>query len=234
MLIIRVCCAVIFGSFALWAQVPETNSSTSSPLVLNAADRCSSESALPLETSEAQPDEGLPHFTLFDDSSGQPKFDTAPAQAASTTSPPKATAYKGYVTRRKIHRYASIATLPLFVSESIVGQKLFDETTAGSGSLRGVHSGLAAGIGVLFGVNTVTGIWNLKEMGKAPGYRRRLFHSVLMLAADAGFVTTAALAPHRDRTGVITDSGRASAHRAAAFASFGVATVGYVYMLLTK
>jgi hypothetical protein len=141
---------------------------------------------------------------------------------------------KGYDTRQTIHKYASVATLPLFVAEAIVGQKLFNRIATESDSLRGVHSGLAASIGVLFGVNTVTGVWNLRETCKAPNYRKRLFHGVLMLAADAGFVATAATAPHREREGVVSTTGNASTHRALAFASFGVATVGYVYMLVAK
>ena len=155
--------------------------------------------------------------------------------AQTTASRPKAVTYSnGYATRAKIHKYASIATLPLFVAEAVVGQKLLDERDSESGSLRSMHSGLAAGMGVLFGVNTVTGVWNMWEDRKNPsGHKKKMIHSILMLAADAGFVATAALAPggDDDESG---SSNRASTHQAVAYGSMGVATIGYVYMLLAK
>ena len=45
---------------------------------------------------------------------------------------------------------------------------------------------LAAGVAVLFGVNTVTGVWNLWEGSRNPsGRTKRLVHGILMLCADA-------------------------------------------------
>lgn len=152
-----------------------------------------------------------------------------------TAARPRAVTYSsGYSTRAKIHKYASIATLPLFAAEAVVGQKLFDRTDSESDSLRSMHSGLAAGMGVLFGVNTVTGVWNMIEDRKSSGgHRKRLIHSILMLAADAGFVATAALTPGEREDG-LNSNNRASTHRAVAYGSMGVATIGYVYMLLAK
>jgi hypothetical protein len=139
-----------------------------------------------------------------------------------------------YLLRRKIHKYASFATVPLFISEIAVGQKLFHG--GGSESLRSVHSGLAAGIAVLFGVNSVTGVWNLWEGRKDPNGRgKRMFHGILMLAADAGFVATGALAPGEHEDGRWGTSGdRRSAHRTVAFTSMGVAAFGYLYMWLAR
>ncbi len=159
-----------------------------------------------------------------------------PASSPQASSRPKAITYSnGYLTRNKIHRYASFATLPLFAAEAVVGQKLYSRNNvSGPDSLRSAHSGLAAGIGVLFGVNSVTGIWNMLEARKNPdGRGKRLFHGILMLTSDAGFVATAALAPHRERGSTIL-RGSASTHRAVAFSSIGIATVGYVYMLLSR
>lgn len=155
--------------------------------------------------------------------------------AQTIASRPRAVTYSsGYSTRAKIHKYASIATLPLFAAEAVVGQKLFDKNDSESDSLRSVHSGLAAGMGVLFGVNTVTGVWNMMEDRKSSGgHKKRLIHSILMLAADAGFVATAALA-HGDDDEEFKSNNRASTHRAVAYGSMGVATIGYVYMLLAK
>ena len=82
---------------------------------------------------------------------------------------------------------------------------------------------------MLFGLNTVTGVWNLWEGRKDPVRRtRRMTHGIMMLAADAGFVTTAMLSPGDD------GSGNRSAHRAVAITSMSIATASYVFMLLTR
>ena len=134
-----------------------------------------------------------------------------------------------YVKRRKIHLYASFATAPLFVAQYIVGEKLYTE--GGSDGARGAHSALGVGIGALFGVNTVTGVWNLWEARHDPnGRRRRLIHGLSMLGTDAGFVATGLLAPGHEGG----DQGSRSAHRTVALTSMGVAAGSYVYMLLTR
>ena len=61
-----------------------------------------------------------------------------------------------------------------------------------------------------------------------------MFHGILMLAADAGFVGTGALAPHREERGGLPSQGNAATHRAVALTSMGVATVSYLYMLFTR
>ena len=147
---------------------------------------------------------------------------------------PRAFVYSdGYRLRAKIHRYASFATLPLFVTESIVGQSLYQNPTSGKKS---AHLAVATGMGILFGVNSVTGVWNLIEARKdSNGRTRRLLHGVLLLAADAGFLATAALAPDSEfgegggRAG--SSSGSRGAHRAMAFTSIGLASAGYIVML---
>ena len=160
----------------------------------------------------------------------------ASAQAPQSAPRPKAFEYSdGYLKRQKIHKYASIATLPLFVSEVIVGQKLYNGT-AGS-NLRGVHSALAGGIAGLFGVNSFTGVWNLMEARKDPNHKtKRTIHGILMLGADAGFVATAALAPEGDHEGRVgtPNNSRRSTHRAVALTSMGVAAASYLYMLIAR
>ena len=135
----------------------------------------------------------------------------------------------GYQTRLKIHKIASYATIPLFVTEGFLGQSLYNNPTAGK---RTAHLWVATGMGVLFGVNGVTGVWNLTEARKDPnGSTRRWVHSVLMLAADAGFFATAVTGPghhHRDPTAY--ESSR-SLHRSLAFTSITLASVGYGIML---
>lgn len=141
---------------------------------------------------------------------------------------------QGYEVRQKIHRLASWATLPLFATEYVLGQKLYDGT--GSEGVEGAHSALATGTAVLFGVNTVTGVWNLWEARRKPeGRTRRIIHAVLMLGADAGFVATGMLAPDSeddDEGG--GSSGNRSRHRTVALTSMGVATASYLYMLFTR
>ncbi len=137
----------------------------------------------------------------------------------------------GYYTRLTIHKYASYATLPLFALQWWSGEQLLEnnEKDSFAGS---IHGPVAASIFVLFGVNTVTGLWNLYASRKDPnGRTRRTVHSLLMLAADAGFVWTGALAPGEDEGG---PSSRADRHRTVAITSGSVALAGYLMMLIWK
>ena len=140
---------------------------------------------------------------------------------------------EGYKTRAKIHKISSFATLPLFVANYFVGQELYNNP--GDESMKGAHVGLVAGTAVLFGVNTVTGVWNLYEGRKDPNHRtRRMTHGILMMAADVGFMATAALAPESEedddyRSPDYTD--KRSTHRTVALTSMGIATVSYLIML---
>jgi hypothetical protein len=162
----------------------------------------------------------------------------AAAQAAPPPTPrPLAFEYsEGYRVRRKIHKYASFATLPLFVAQFAVGEKLYDQGPNADDGLRSTHTALGVGIGALFTVNTVTGVWNWSEGRKDPSHgKRRTLHGILMLVADAGFVATGLLAPEseEDEGGVTQppdNSGR-STHRTVAFTSMGIATVSYLIML---
>jgi len=154
-------------------------------------------------------------------------------QASQTRPRAKAIEYSdAYNMRRKIHLYASFATVPLFVTEWVLGQKLYNGT--GGESTRGAHGGVAAGLGVLFGVNTVTGVWNMVEGRKDPNHRtKRLVHGILMLAADAGFVATAAMAPGDDDYGEDFTSKR-STHRTVAISSMVTALASYAMMLVGR
>jgi hypothetical protein len=156
--------------------------------------------------------------------------EAAPPPAAQAPPSPRPMAFEysdGYRTRLKIHKYASFAMLPLFVAQYAVGQKLYDGNA--SDSTRSAHSALAAGTAVLFGVNTVTGVWNLSEGRKDPNHRtKRMVHGILMAVADAGFVATGALAPENEEG---HSSGNRSTHRTVALTSMGVATVAYLMML---
>ena len=147
---------------------------------------------------------------------------------AQTSPPPRAFEYSdAYRLRAKIHRISSFATLPLFGTEAILGQSLYSDP---SSSKKTAHLAVAGGIGALFAVNTVTGVWNLVEARNDPNKRgRRLLHGIMMLGADAGFLATADLGPESEHGEV---EGSRSTHRAVAFTSIGLASAGYLVMLL--
>jgi hypothetical protein len=150
----------------------------------------------------------------------------ADAQAAQRPRPVAFEYSEGYQKRKKIHVYASLAMLPLFVTQFALGNSLWDDSTEGK---KTAHVVVGSSIGVLFGLNTVTGVWNLWEGRKNPeGRARRLTHGLMMLGADAGFFATALLAPGDD------GSGDRDTHRAVALTSIGVATASYLFMLLTR
>jgi hypothetical protein len=153
-----------------------------------------------------------------------------PNGTAQPQSHPVATTYSnGYQVRLKIHKYASFATLPLFVTELALGQSLYN--TPETGGKKTAHAVVGTGIVGLFAANTVTGVWNLWEgRNDTDGRKLRILHSVLMMAANGGFVATTATAPsiHRGST-VLT--GNKALHRDLAIGSIGVGTVGYVIML---
>lgn len=139
-----------------------------------------------------------------------------------------------YRTRAKIHKIASFTTLPLFAAEAVVGQKLYNARMnfEDTSTLKTTHLALATGIGGLFGVNTVTGVWNLVESRHDPNHRTiKWVHGLLMLGADAGFLATAATGPGDHERFFGGDSNGASTHRAMAFTSISAATAGYLIML---
>jgi hypothetical protein len=145
-----------------------------------------------------------------------------------------------YATRLKIHQLASYTEIPLFVAEYLLGEKLLRDQRNGinqggedggsRSSARGAHSAVAGGLGVLFAVNTVTGGWNLYESRKDPaGRTRKWIHTIAMLAADAGFLWTAAAAE-----GARESDAGARTHRTRAIASMSLATASTLMMWLWK
>ncbi len=163
----------------------------------------------------------------------QPASSEALAASSDSGRPrPKAIEFSdAYYTRLTIHRYASYATLPLFVAEYALGQSLYNQTADSilrSSSTRNWHGLVANAIGAVFVVNTVTGVWNLVEGAKATeGRTRRYVHAGLMLLSDAGMAWTAQIAPNRR-----TLSTNRAKHRNVAMISIGTAVVGDVMMLI--
>lgn len=205
------------GEHKPWQNVLAANPSAAGPVF----------SSVKFETAGAEAPRSAPFRALF-------------ADAAQSPAPRPAFEYsEGYKARAKIHRYASFASLPLFATEALLGESVYNNSSEGN---RGAHVAIGTAIGALFAVNTVTGAWNLWEARKDPhGRTRRVLHGLLMMAADAGFVATAALAPggeggergrEREDDEGFGSSGRRGAHRAVALASLGIATAGYLTMII--
>lgn len=132
-----------------------------------------------------------------------------------------------YYRRLDIHRVGSYAMLPLFAFQYVAGSQLYDKSIDAPGWARTGHRVAATGVAALFGVNTVTGLMNLYEGRKDPQDRgRKVFHAVMMLAADAGFAATGILAERAEGSSDDRDL-----HRTVAIGSVGVATIGYLAML---
>jgi len=146
---------------------------------------------------------------------------------------PKAIEYSDWYYRRlTMHRIASFAEPPLFVGEYILGEQLLHDERHGfpPRSLRSAHQYVADGLAVLFVFNTVTGGWNLWESRHDPaGRARRILHTVLMLASDAGFAATGA-----SGGGAKHLLSNAQTHRSLAEASMGIALGGTAMMWLWR
>lgn len=132
----------------------------------------------------------------------------------------KAIEYSDWYARRlSVHRIGSYAMLPLFATQYYLGDKLIDGRA--SSAERNAHVAVALGVGALFTVNTVTGVWNLWDSRKDPADRgKRILHSALMLGADAGFALAATVAGEGDDT----------KHRNIALTSIGLSTAGAALM----
>ncbi len=162
-----------------------------------------------------------------------PAADATPGPTpADTGAPrrPRAIEYSdAYARRLAIHRVGSYAMLPLFAGEYYLGNRLLSPDRQ-PGWVNGAHVGTAFGLGALFTVNTVTGLWNLYDARHDPSDRtRRYLHSALLLASDAGFAYTGAIggAAHDSQVG-------RTRHKNAALVSMGLSTVGTAMMWLWK
>lgn len=143
----------------------------------------------------------------------------------STHRRPRAIEYSDWYARRLlVHRIGSYTMLPLFATEYYLGNKLLNgDGTDGENNAHGV---VAGGLGVLFTVNTVTGLWNLYDSRQDPaGRKKRFVHSALMIAADAGFAWAGAIGG-----GARESSSTRSLHKNIAIGSMGLSTVGAAMM----
>jgi hypothetical protein len=137
-----------------------------------------------------------------------------------------------YEIRLRIHRYASYTMIPLFVVQSVAGNQLYQADRSGAprpGWAQTTHGAGAAGLGALFTVNTVTGLWNLWDSrDNEAGRTKRWIHSALLLGSDAGF-TWSGIKLASDAKN--SQSGR-DQHRRVSYISMGAALAGYAVMLI--
>jgi hypothetical protein len=172
--------------------------------------------------------------------SATPIADAAAVEAAKLAADPQgprpvAIQYsEGHETRAKIHKYTSIATLPLMVTEFVLGEQLYNDPNSINSSSRGVHGTVGAALIGVFAVQSVTGVWNLMDSKQAPGHTKRLVHGLMMLAAEGGFIAAAVTAPGHGRNDLINFDANKSTHRNIAIVSIGIGTAGYLLMLFNK
>jgi len=135
-----------------------------------------------------------------------------------------------YGVRADIHRYASWAMIPLFVGSAVTGFQLRNKGDAAPKWTKDLHGPLAGATAVMFGINTLTGVWNLIEGRKDPeGRGKRILHGVLFLAAGAGFAYVTAEGDN------IHSTGRGNHwHRDVALGSMTVSLVSWSMMTLFK
>ena len=142
---------------------------------------------------------------------------------------PRAIEYSDlYYTRLTVHRWGSYTMIPLFAAEYSLGQNLMQDASPATW-MKPAHAVVAGGVGVLFGVNTITGLWNLWESRDDPsGRTRRIVHSVMMIVSDAGFLATGLTAPghHHGFTTYGDYLHRERVHRDIAIGSIALSTIG--------
>ncbi len=171
-----------------------------------------------------------PRHILTADARLMPVWTLPPAQDTQPRKRRRAVQYSDqYYTRLQIHRVGSWLELPVFGTEYWLGQKLINDAPP-AGWVKPTHTTVATVLGALFTVNTVTGVWNLYESRASTDDRALVWtHSLLMLAADAGFLATAAVSGDAHHS--VSGQDR---HRNVALASIGVATVGTLVMWVKR
>jgi hypothetical protein len=135
-----------------------------------------------------------------------------------------------YGVRAGIHRAMSWAMIPLFVGSAYTGFQLRSKGDAAPKWTRDLHGPVAGATAVLFGMNTLTGVWNLIEGRKDPeGRGKRIVHGVMFLAAGAGFAYVTAAGDN------IRSTGRSNHwHRDIALGAMAVSVTSWALMALFK
>jgi hypothetical protein len=136
-----------------------------------------------------------------------------------------------YARRLRIHQVGAYAMIPLFAFQAAAGNELYHKGDGADGWAKNGHRVGATGLATVFGVNTVTGLWNLWDSRQVEqGRTRRTIHTLLMLASDAGFAYAGIkLSEDAEQS---ADARRR--HRNTAYASMGVAITGAGMMVLWR
>ena len=136
-----------------------------------------------------------------------------------------------YNRRLQIHRYGAYAMIPLFVFQAAAGNELYNKGAGADGWAKNGHRAGATALAAVFGVNTVTGLWNLWDSRAVEqGRTRRTIHTLLMLASDAGF----AYAGIKLSEDAEESADARRRHRNMAYTSMGVAITGAGMMVLWR
>ncbi|MDB4881569.1 MAG: hypothetical protein JWL95_335, partial [Gemmatimonadetes bacterium] len=136
-----------------------------------------------------------------------------------------------YERRLRIHRYGAYTMIPLFTFQAIAGNQLYNKSSGAPGWAKTGHRYGATGLATVFGVNTVTGLWNLWDSRAVPqGRGRRTLHTLLMLASDAGFTYAGVrLADQAENS-----AEKRRQHRTWAYGSMATAIAGSGVMVLWR
>jgi len=136
-----------------------------------------------------------------------------------------------YARRLRIHQIGAYAMIPLFAFQAAAGNELYQKGSGADGWAKTGHRVGATGLATVFGVNTVTGLWNLWDSRAVPqGRTKRTLHTLLMLASDAGFTYAGAHLAEKAEN----DAGARAEHRKLAYASMGTALVGTSIMIIWR
>jgi hypothetical protein len=99
-----------------------------------------------------------------------------------------------YGRRLTIHRRLSYAILPVFATQYIAGTQLYNaqrDAILPPSWARPVHKAGAFTVAGIFGVNTVTGVWNLWDSRHTAEHRwLRYSHALVMMGSEAAFTYT--------------------------------------------
>lgn len=136
-----------------------------------------------------------------------------------------------YGRRLTIHRTLSYAMPVVFATQYIAGTKLYNASKAGGTPApswaRPVHKAGAYTVAGIFGVNTVTGVWNLWDSRHTAEHRwLRYTHAAVMLGSDAAFAYTGIKLSQDAKNSFV----KRDEHRKVALYAIGASTASGVIM----
>jgi hypothetical protein len=160
------------------------------------------------------------------------RFRSADTAATMARQRPKAVEYSGfYQTRLRVHRILSYTMIPLFIGSYVTGDQILKHRNDPPEWATKLHKPLAIATGTVFAVNTITGVWNLWDSRKNPaGQTKRTIHSLLFIAASAGFTYAGTSLAHDAKN----HEDWYHFHRTVAVASMGVSVLSWGMMVFLK